>query len=381
MKKATGIILAVTMAIVAVSCSKGAKISGSIDGCGEGKEIVIKALDVNRYQVVDTVKTDAKGNFTCNVEIEEGQPEFVYIYLKDKKIASLILTKGDNVKVSADTLGKNLTIEGSEESLRLQDVEKAYATFSANEAALATRISELPEGSQRAAELSRELTKNYIEYYRDRIKYILSNPYSLSVVPVFYQNFGEMPLLSRDTDAILFQNASDSLATIYPDSKYIKALKAEAKKRFQALNLNTMLEGANEVGFPDIVLPDIKGEDVKLSEVDAKVILVMFWLASEPEQKMFNLDFIAGLYDDYASKGLQIYQVSLDADKTVWAQAVKNQKPKWISVCDSRSGDSPYVTTYNLTTIPSIYMIADGEFVNYDGGSEEGLRKTIEKYL
>ena len=83
----------------------------------------MKLLNVNRYDVLDTVKTDASGKFSYKVNVEKGQPEFLYVYHNDKRVASLLLEAGDKVNVTADTLG-NYTVEGSEESARLALVER-----------------------------------------------------------------------------------------------------------------------------------------------------------------------------------------------------------------------------------------------------------------
>ena len=69
----------------------------------------MKLLDINRYEVLDTVATDAAGKFSYKVDVKEGQPEFIYVFYKDTKIVSLLLEAGDNVTVEADTLGKSLS--------------------------------------------------------------------------------------------------------------------------------------------------------------------------------------------------------------------------------------------------------------------------------
>jgi hypothetical protein len=67
------------LAIMAASCGRTAKIEGTVADAPSSK-LVVKALDVNKYQVLDTVATDAAGRFTYKVNLEKGQPEFVYVY-------------------------------------------------------------------------------------------------------------------------------------------------------------------------------------------------------------------------------------------------------------------------------------------------------------
>ena len=109
--------------------------------------------------------------------------------------------------------------------------------------------------------------------------------------------------------------------------------------------------------------------------------MVHFWTASDAQQKMFNLDVLKPVYDEFHSKGFEIYQVSLDVDKGMWAQVVKEQKLPWISVCDSRGAASVYASTYNIAALPAFYLIANGELVDGSIVDDKSLRKIIEKHL
>ena len=365
--------------MLAVSCGRSAKIDVAVSGL-PSSDVVVKALNVNKFEVLDTVATDAAGKLSYKVDVEKGQPEFIYLFHNDVKIASLILQSGDKVVVEADTLG-NYTVAGSEESSKLAQVEREYAAVISRMAAM---VKASNESSDKTAleELRKELAQEYISYYRSRVKYVMENSHSLSVVPVFYQNLADnLPVFNQSTDAIIFKNVADSLEIAYPDSKYAKALRTEAEKRMQYLELEARLRNAQQISFPEIELPDLQAQKRKLSEVDAKVIMVYFWSASNAEQKMFNLDMLKPVYEDFHGKGFEIYQVSLDADKGLWARVVKEQGLPWINVCDTRSAASPYVTVYNLPTLPAAFIIANGELVDGKVVDEASLRKLLKKLL
>ena len=366
------------MLLAAVSCSEVARIEGNVEQAASS-ELVVKLLNVNKYEVVDTIAVDAAGKFKCNVEVKEGQPEFVYLFKGDRKIVSLLLSQGDNVTVNADTLG-NYSVTGSEESEKLAQVEKDYAAVTARINALLAGLENASK--EETAQINAKVTQEYIAYYRDRVKYVMQNSKSLTVIPVFYQVLGEgLPVFSQMTDGIHFTNICDSLETVYPESKYVATLRKEAQARMNSMELSAKLGAANEIGFPDVILPNVKGEKVRLSDVDAKVILVQFWTSTEADQKMFNLDVLKPLYDDYHKKGFEIYQISLDPDKGTWAHVVKEQKLPWINVCDALGSSSPYVLLYNVGVLPSTYVIADGALV--DGGvvDNKSMRKLLDKYL
>lgn len=378
MSRFSNVIRCAAAALLAAACTPTAKVEMTLDSA-PSSEVVVKLLNINQYEVLDTLKTDASGKFSYKVNVEEGQPEFVYVYYKDKRVVSLLLEAGDRVNVSADTLG-NYTVQGSEESSKLALVEQEY---SAAQKRLQTLAAQMETASdEQMASLRQALAKEYVAYYRQCVKYILENSRSLTAVPVLYQNFGpELPVFSQNTDAIHFVNVADSLSLAYPQSKYVRALRKEAERRYGYMELEAKLRTVSPVGFPDIVLPDINAQQVRLSEVDSKVIMLFFWDPSNANQKMFNLDILESLHNDYHEKGFEIYQVALTTDKAAWAQIVKKQNLPWINVCDRLGAASQYVTTYNIPVLPATYIIADGELVDGEIVDEKSVRRLLDKLL
>ena len=378
MSRFSNVIRCAAAALLAAACTPTAKVEMTLDSA-PSSEVLVKLLNINQYEVLDTLKTDASGKFSYKVNVEEGQPEFVYVYYKDKRVVSLLLEAGDRVNVSADTLG-NYTVQGSEESSRLALVEQEYSAAQKRLQALAVQMETASD--EQMASLRQALAKEYVAYYRQCVKYILENSRSLTAVPVLYQNFGpELPVFSQNTDAIHFVNVADSLSLAYPQSKYVRALRKEAERRYGYMELEAKLRTVSPVGFPDIVLPDINAQQVRLSEVDSKVIMLFFWDPSNANQKMFNLDILESLHNDYHEKGFEIYQVALTTDKAAWAQIVKKQNLPWINVCDRLGAASQYVTTYNIPVLPATYIIADGELVDGEIVDEKSVRRLLDKLL
>ena len=336
-------------------------------------------LNVNQYQVIDTLKTDAAGKFSCKVEVAKGQPEFVYVFYKDRKVASLLLEAGDKVSVQTDTLG-NSVVEGSEESMKLAAVEAEYAKAKAAMRSLSEQL--LAAESADADKLREQLSKTYVEYYRGRVAYVMQNNRSLTIVPVLYQSLTEsLPVFAQTTDAILFSNIADTLEMAYPDSKYVKALRKEANARLSQMNLISRIESAKELDFLDVNLPNLQGQKTKLSEVHKKVTLLYFWTASDAAQKMFNLDVLAPVYEQYKDRGFEIYQVSLDVDNGMWARVVREQKLPWVNVSDISGASSKYAALYNLSNLPAAFLIGGNGMVNATIKDAASLSEAIEKAL
>lgn len=360
--------LAVFAVLFAASCSQKASVDGTLEGAGD-REVVVRLLEVNSYKVLDTLKTSPSGQFSFKVDVPAGQPEFVYLFYGPTRVASLLLERGDRVKVSADTLG-HYTVEGSEESSRLAGVEADLAAFASE----FTRAVDSGDGKL--------VAKTYLDYYRSAVKYVVANPYSLTCIPVLYQQVAEnLPLFSQDTDAIHFRRVCDSLKTVYPDSKYVKALEKETVRREQYMNMSNMVSEASEVGFPELNLPNDKGVKVSLAGVEAKAVMVHFWSAADAEQKMFNLDVLKPVYEKYHSRGFEIYAVCVDTDKASWAATVKAQQLPWINVCDGLGASSTSLALYNVRSLPTSILIADGELVDSRLSGEAGLRKVLDRIL
>jgi peroxiredoxin len=371
-------VLVALMAIVAAACSHTAKIEGVIDGA-PSSDVVVKMLDINKYQTLDTVRTDDGGRFSYKVEIEEGQPEFVYLFDGEKRIASLLLNDGDEVFVKADTLG-NVSLEGSEESVKLMEIEKNFADVKAKMMDLSQSLSTASE--DQAAQIRAELSKTYIDYYRSCVKYIMQNSRSMTVVPVLYQSFSEtFPVFSQAVDAIHFKNMADSLELVYPDSRYVQSLRSDAEKRLSQMELMSRIASADAVDFLDIELPNQNGQKVKLSDVHKEVTLIYFWTASDAAQKMFNLDVLLPVYKKYHDKGFEIYQVSLDVDNGMWARVIKEQKLPWTNVSDISAGASRYVMAYNLSALPSAFLVGGNGMSSTKITDAASLSAAVEKAL
>ena len=121
---------------------------------------------------------------------------------------------------------------------------------------------------------------------------------------------------------------------------------------------------------------------MKISDLDSKMIIVYFWQAADASQKMFNQDVLLPLYKTYHPKGLEIYSISLDTDKGVWASAVKSQGLPWVNVCDGLGAASPVVGLYNISRgLPVAYVIEDGILAPQTVSSEKELRSLLSSKL
>ena len=352
--------LAFAAALALVACTQGARIDCTVQDAPLSR-LYVRQLDMNSYELVDSVRTDASGRMRCVVPVKAGEPEFVYVFYKDTRVASLLLEKGDKVTVVTDTLG-HASITGSPESENLAAVEASSAAFGAAMASVSDPA---------------ELAQTYVAYYRERLRYVMEHSRSLTVVPVLFEQLDEAtPVFSQYTDAILFRQTADSLAMAYPDSRYVKALQKEAERRENALTMRSMIAGAASMGYPDLELPGMTGSKERLSDVESKAVLVHFWDSSDAEEKMFNLDVILPVWEKRHDRGLEVYAVDVNPDKSVWASVVKAQKLPWINVNDGL-GAVQAVNLYNVQALPASFLLVDGDLSSATINGKESLEKAL----
>lgn len=373
-------------ALMAASCSKSntAVVDAHIEGA-DNKMVMVAQLSVNQMKLVDTVRTDSKGTFKSEFAVSEETPNFYYIAYNGRRLASLVLKSGDKVKVTADTLGKNVTIEGSEESVLMQKYETGLTSVIAQFEATSSELGKAMEARDDAAvqNLNAQLSRLYVKYKQDMIKSIMQNPYAFANVQALYQSLMPgLPIFGGENDHFLFQRVHDSLQTLYPNSVYVKSLQEQIKAAQDLKLLASRIENADETSFPNISLPDINAKNVDLSSLEGRPFILMFWTVADPNQKMFNNDLME-IYNKYKSAGLEIYQVSIDTDKTAWATAVKEQNLPWISVCDGKGAASIAVATYNVTAIPSMFVFnRKGDIVaSNDLFSKSKVEEAVKKAL
>lgn len=380
--KKIGLFLMAAVALFSCTDSQESAVINLNVASAGGKEIVLSKLNVNTISVVDTLTLNEQGNAKYDVKVAVDAPEFYYLSYNRKRLASLVLKGGDNVTVSVDTLGKNLKVEGSQESVYLADVEKKMYDFAVEFDAKSAELLKAIEKKDKKEEqkLQYELGAMFIKYKRAAVVSIMKNPYSIANINVLYQQLAEnLPLFGDLNDVAYFQRVYDSLSPLYPNSVYVKSLSDEIQNRFNVMDMNNKIKDAEQLAFPEIALPDTQGKIQKMTALAGKPFILFFWIASDAEQKMYNHELKA-IYDKYSPKGLQIYQVCADGDKAVWATVVKEQGLPWINVCDGLGAESPVLNLYNVTRIPTLYVFdKEGNIVAKDQFNKAALDKVLAK--
>jgi thiol-disulfide isomerase/thioredoxin len=129
-----------------------------------------------------------------------------------------------------------------------------------------------------------------------------------------------------------------------------------------------------------IKLPTVKGDSLTLASLKGKVILLDFWASWCGPCRSANKQLVK-LYSKYKAKGLEIFSVSLDENKKDWQKAITKDKITWLQVIDPRGWDASTATDWNISQLPTSYLInKKGDVVSIDPEGKE-LEESVKKLL
>ncbi len=356
--------------VVSFACTHHkTEISGKISG-GEAETISLERLDVNRTSVIDSVKVSKTGSFSFKTVIEE--PELYILKNQAGDIINLLLTPGEKVSILTSSenfgIGYKVTGSGESENIRLL-VEHLNRTRRDIDSIVHVADSvKIPDSPQMDL-IRNAYTQTIIKQKRYTIKYLVENMTSLSSVYALYQKYDEENyILGTESDFQYYKTVADSLEMAHPNSSLTKSLRADIENRevqfSQAHKLNTLLSMAGEItGMLDLTIPDREGEEISLSSLKGKVILVTFW-ASGNNASVQSLLQLRSTYNKYRNLGFEVYAISMDNNKINWMSALDFNEFKWINVSELSYPDSRANLLYNVTELPSSFLInREGDIV------------------
>ena len=381
MKKVVYFLLALVLVGLS-ACEDGPKfkVQGEVTGAKD-KTIYLEASGLGGIVMLDSVELGSNGSFSF-AEARPESPEF-YRLRMGGKVINFAVDSTETVVVKADAakFDTGYTIEGSENNLKIKELVMLQAELQQKVDKLAQ--SKLPAG------LAQNQLLALVNDYKEKVKrdYIFESPdKSYAYFALFQTLNGYMifdPLANKD-DVRCFAAVATSLNNRFPHADrsrnlynmVIKGMKNTRTPQRETVEIDPSI--IKESGIIDIQLKDLKGTQRSLTELSGKVVLVDFTVYNNTMSAAHNLT-LRELYNKYHERGLEIYQISLDADEHFWKTSADNLP--WICVRDASGSSSRYVSLYNVTQLPAVFLVDRSNTLKARGENIEDIEKAIQKLL
>jgi len=163
-----------------------------------------------------------------------------------------------------------------------------------------------------------------------------------------------------------YQGLLDGIVKKFPGHKGIAAIKEMNDRQVTLAKEKAEASQATQwVGkvAPELSLPDINGNEIKLSSFKGKYVLVDFWASWCIPCRRENPTVVQA-YNKFKGKNFTILGVSLDKEKEDWKQAVQKDNLSWTQVSDLQEWNSIAVSTFNFNGIPfNVLLDPDGKII------------------
>jgi len=364
------------------SCNKHDhfRVSGKIKDA-KGEMLYFEHNALLKTTVLDSTKLDQDGYYSFR-GARPAFPDFYRLRLSEK-IITFAVDSCENISIDArfENFATDYRVSGSETSKQIQKLRQSLMKIQQKVNAVKPGLS-TSEENDKIADIEKD-----IEIHKAMArKMILQNPRSLAAYFAIYQKINDTYLFSPyiKADKPFCAAVATSFNAFMPDyartknlyNTVLDAIKTERQSKQNEIWKEIIAKQG--VGFIDIALPDKNNQERKLSGLMGKVILVDF-SAFEMKGSVDYTFALRDLYTKFHKRGFEIFQISLDQNRPLWEQSTQNIP--WICVRDENGPSTKYIQSYNISSIPTTFLInRKGIIIGRSFGFDE-LAKVIEKNL
>lgn len=364
------------------ACNTGNKfkLEGTIEG-GDGEMVYLEHTGLMKSTVIDSTRINSDGEFHFRAN-RPAYPDFYKLTLGTKQIHFAVdSTETIRIESSFDNFSSDYTISGSESNTDIQLLRKSVIEIQKKANQLIRGMNEADRNK-----LMDEIIAMVEAHKKMARPIILKNPKSTAAYFAIFQKINNTyifsPYVKEDRPyCAAVATSYNTFMPAYDRSKNLYSLVMDAiKKERQARRQENWQEIVKELGtgFIDIELADKQGTLRKLSDLKGKVVLVDFSAYESRESVQYTFA-LRELYNKYSARGFEIYQIALDRNKLLWQEAVDNIP--WICVRDENGPNTVHAATYNVTSLPSYFLISrNGDIIGRDMDLQT-LEREIEKQL
>ena len=374
-----------SIAILLAACTEAPQftIKGHITD-GGGTSIYLSHVGIDKSTIVDSAATNSDGK----VELRQPQPQSYDFFRlqQDKKGRAITIavdsTESIDIAIDGKKFADSYTIEGSEESRKIQEISTLRA-------ALEKQMNHFIKDNNLSPDEKRATVYNITKEFKENIfkQYIMPAPDKASAYYALFLQVNGIYLFNPNAnrfDSKCFAAVATALNNRYPESARAKNMYSIAMKGMQSTRpvtpdtIDAQETELSTTGIFDIKLPNIKGDSISLSSLKGKVVLLDFITYSDTRTSEHTIA-LRELYTKYKEQGLEIYQVSFDADTHFWKTSA--DKLPWTCVLDGHSLLSSNALLYRVDKLPSYFLINRANEIVMRDEQIKDLPAEIEKLL
>jgi thiol-disulfide isomerase/thioredoxin len=342
-------------------------ISGTLTNLPDTKLLIYQILPAGK-PLIDSVSTDANGNFTVSLTIEKAG--YYTLMRNSADEITLVISPGENIVLNAD--GSNFrntyTVAGSKDS----ELLAVFNRFTMANLRQVDSLSGVFAESRMKPDfqlIKNSLDSAYMQIFNNQkakvIEFINEHPGSLASLLVISENFGPNPLLSEKTHPELYLKLDSALMLAHPENSLVNSLHLRMLDFRAEMDDMKVRDSLLKPGMPapEIVLPNTTGKEISLSSLKGKLVLVYFWSSWNALSRQTNMN-LSTLYNKFHSRGFEIYAVSVDSDADLWQKACLIDRAYWVNVIDTKGLASEFSKTYGVSELPDMILVAgDGTII------------------
>lgn len=336
-------------------------VTGEVTGA-EGKKLYLEASQLGGIIALDSVKLKSNGSYNFKHKRPES-PEFYRLRIENR-IINFSIDSTETVIIDAPfaEFSTGYIVKNSPNSEKIKELTQKQIKLQNEVNSLVKTAREI----RMRNDILQDSLLALLEVYKQdvRTNYIYRAPNTAGAYFALFQKVNDFlifdPLTNRE-DVRSFAAVATSLNTFYPHAERtkhlhnlaIKGMKNTRPPKEQIIELDE--SKIQETSIIDIELKDSKGNVRKLTDLKGKVVLLDFTAYQSAAAAAHNF-WLRDLYDMYNNKGLEIYQVSLDADEHFWKTSAANLS--WICVRDPRGIYSSTAAIYNVQQVPTYFLVS-----------------------
>lgn len=382
-----------------VSCTRDVpsfNVGGHITDA-EDSVLVIEAVTLKGVEPLDSVILKHEGAFSFDIKrdmtvlgepdsvsgCQQWAPEFYRLRIANQ-IVNFVVDSIETITVEASLpgLATNYDIQGN-------DASRTMKTIALLNIQLQRQFNEL-RGDGTLSDMEKALRARELhEGYKQRLKqdFIISNPSSPAAYFALMQSLDGVLLFNPESnrnDVQYFAAVATQWSEHYPAALRTQNICNIAMRglsntrRPRPVEIELDGDKVTETGIIDMGFPDINGVERRLSSLHDNVVLLDFTSYVLPDSRERTLQ-LRELYSRYHERGFEIYQVSLDGDIHRW-KTMAEPLP-WVCVNCSEGFANDIVSLYQVTKLPTFFIIGRGSELRSRDTQIDDLYKAIEAEL